>query len=180
MKEEATVPFRFYGLNLLTKLTILGDDPPIDISDLFKERTNLTEITFNTSNAITFESMLDPKNVTDMSEMFANCSNLRKINLTKFNLERVTNMTSMFENCFELQRLVFSGSKREANQINNLIGMSNMFCNCSKLEELHLISFYIVNLQIWKKWSKLRYHLPQIMFAKRPGKFDNSHRLFLR
>ena len=51
---------------------------------------------------------VDTSNVTDMSEMFMNCSDLSTIDLNSFNTSNVTDMSRMFDNCRSLKTLDLS------------------------------------------------------------------------
>jgi len=66
------------------------------------------------------------ENVTDMSNMFYNCSSLTSLDLSKWNTEKVTNMASMLYNCSNLT-LIILGEK-----FDKLSGTS-MFSGCNKL-----------------------------------------------
>lgn len=83
---------------------------------------------------------LNTSNVTNMSEMFANCTKLTSLDLSKFGTSNVTNMGSMFSNCFELTSLDLSSF-----DTSNVTDMSSMFSGCSALETLDLSSFKTSN-----------------------------------
>ena len=44
-------------------------------------------------------------NITDMSNMFSNCSSLTSLNLSNFNTNNVNNMSEMFSDCSSLTSL---------------------------------------------------------------------------
>ena len=133
---------------------------PVDSSYLFSNSTtanqlkNLTSISFGNFNT---------SKVTNMSEMFWNCSSLTSLNLSNFNTSNVTNMSYMFTWCFSLTSLNvsnFNTSKvtdmkwmfsdcRGLTSLNvsnfntsNVTHMSYMFYNCSSLTSLNLSNFY--------------------------------------
>ena len=97
-----------------------------------------------------------------MSNMFNNCQELDKINLSSINTENVTNMSLMFYNCSKLNNIDLSpfitknvksmdymfGSCCNLKSINlssfdfsNVYDMSYMFCDCPKLKSIDLSSF---------------------------------------
>ncbi|MGL5900010.1 MAG: BspA family leucine-rich repeat surface protein, partial [Lactobacillaceae bacterium] len=123
-------------------------------SYLFSDLNNVTEI-------IGLEN-LDTINVTNMSDMFRQCSNLTNLDLSKFDTSNVTNMSDMFLGCSNLTNLdlskfdtsnvtnmsyMFLGSSNLANldlnkfDTSNVTNMSDMFGNCSNLTKLDLSNF---------------------------------------
>ena len=104
------------------------DEPPTTCSNWFNGCTNLTSIegieNLNTSK------------VTDMSGMFAQCSNLETLDLSHFNTEKVTTMTQMFYGCTKLHNLNISSFNTE-----NVTNMYEMFYGCSSLNTLDLSHF---------------------------------------
>ena len=80
---------------------------------------------------------LNTENVTDMSDMFNNCTNLPSLDLSKFNTAKVTIMYNMFKNCKKLSSLNLSESFNTVNVTN----MSSIFYGCSQLSSLNLSNF---------------------------------------
>lgn len=74
--------------------------------------------------------------VTDMNNMFYNCSYLTTLNLSSFNTINVTNMGSMFYFCGNLKTLNLSNFNTS-----NVTSMSNMFNGCNNLTTLDLSNF---------------------------------------
>ena len=84
---------------------------------------------------------LNTANVTDMSYMFKNCSNLAKLDATHFNTAKVTDMSYMFKNCSNLAKLDvthFNTAK--------VTDMYEMFNGCSNLAELDVTHFNTANV----------------------------------
>jgi surface protein len=75
----------------------------------------------------------DTSGVTNMSQMFQNCSNLTWLDLSGFDTSSVTNMWQMFQWCSNLTWLDLSSF--DTSNVNNVWGM---FGWCSKLEEINL------------------------------------------
>ena len=80
---------------------------------------------------------LNTENVTDMSDMFNNCTILPSLDLSNFNTAKVTNMYNMFKNCKKLSSLNLSESFNTVNVTN----MSSIFYGCSQLSSLNLSNF---------------------------------------
>ena len=80
---------------------------------------------------------LNTENVTDMSDMFNNCTILPSLDLSNFNTAKVTIMYNMFKNCNKLSSLNLSESFNTVNVTN----MSSMFYGCSQLSSLDLSNF---------------------------------------
>ena len=55
--------------------------------------------------SINFGDNFNTENVTNMIEMFFQCSSLKSLDLSKFNTSNVSNMNSMFGGCSTLQIL---------------------------------------------------------------------------
>lgn len=114
------------------------DETHTTCSKWFSGCTNLTSIegieNLNTSN------------VTNMNEMFGQCSNLETLDLSHFNTENVKNMSNMFNGCTKLHKLNISSFNTE-----NVTNMYGMFYGCSSLDSLDLSHFntrYVRNDQM--------------------------------
>ena len=97
--------------------------PNSDASCMFAYFTNLTEIDFG--------GCLDTSNVTNMRNMFYECSSLTGLDLSGFDTSKVTNMRSMFSSCSSLSKLDLSGFDSS-----NVRDMKNMFYGCDSLKSL--------------------------------------------
>ena len=75
-----------------------------------------------------------------LSELFLDCSIIKKIKFIEFNNKNIKNMKSMFQNCKELIEIDISKLKTD-----NTTDMSGMFFNCSNLQELDLTNFNTTN-----------------------------------
>ena len=88
--------------------------------DMFYSNTTITDLT----GYISFD---DTHNVTNMSGMFASCSNLQVIPL--LDTRNVTNMSNMFTDCRSLQAI-------PPLDVSNVTNMSNMFTYCKNLKSI--------------------------------------------
>ena len=86
-------------------------------------------------------SSFNTSKVTNMSDMFYNCSSLTSLDLSNFNTSSVTNMSGMFFDCSSLTTLDLSSFNTS-----NIIDMSCMFFRCSSLTSLDLSSFNTLNV----------------------------------
>ena len=93
--------------------------------NLFGESKNVTDLT----GFIPYESTI---NVTNMSYMFHNCSNLKTIPL--FNTSKVTDMSYMFNSCSSLTTI-------PSLDTNKVTVMSYMFNSCAKLEKIDITKY---------------------------------------
>ena len=98
---------------------------------------------YNNSNLATIEGIeyLNTENVTHMGYMFAGCSALKSLDLTKFNTAKVTSMEYMFKKCSALKSLNLSSFNTE-----KVTDMNTMFRSCSALESLDLSMFNTENV----------------------------------
>ena len=83
----------------------------------------------NTFTNLIFKDV-DTSNVTNMGNMFYNCSALTSLDLSGWDTSKVTNMYNMFYDCRSLTSLDISGWN-----ISNVTNMSNMFYGCSNLSD---------------------------------------------
>ena len=79
---------------------------------------------------------LNTSMLTDMSEMFLYCSNLKSLDLSEFKTDNVSNMESMFCGCSSLTNLDVSSFKTD-----KVTNMESMFSGCSSLTDLDVRSF---------------------------------------
>ena len=79
---------------------------------------------------------LNTEKVTNMELMFANCSTLTSLDVTKFNTANVTTLMSMFSDCSSLKSLDVTNF-----DTGNVISMAYMFYECSALTSLDLTNF---------------------------------------
>ena len=84
---------------------------------------------------------LDTSKVTDMTNMFSNCSSLTSLDLSNFNTSNVTSMKYMFQYCSSLTSLDLSNFNTS-----NVTNMSFMFSNCSSLTSLDLSNWDTSNV----------------------------------
>jgi len=80
-------------------------------------------------------------NVTDMSAMFSNCFALCELDISNFDTSNVTDMSYMFDNCQSLSYLNVKGF-----DTSNVTAMNSMFIFCASLTELDLSSFDTANV----------------------------------
>ena len=81
-------------------------------------------------------SGLDTSRATSMYQMFYGCNNLKTIDLSGFDTSKVTNMSQMFSGCSSLTTIKFGDF-----DTSNVTDMSYMFYNCSALTTLDLRKF---------------------------------------
>ena len=81
---------------------------------------------------IIFLEGFNTENVTDMNSMFAGCSSLTDLNLSKFNTGKVLDIYFMFAGCKNLKELNLSSY----NEANNLVSLGGMFYNCNPVVRL--------------------------------------------
>ena len=91
--------------------------------------------------SVTGVENLNTEYVTDMSQMFSNCTALKTLDLSGFNTSSVQLMSMMFSGCTSLEFLALTGFNTE-----NVLVMSNMFEECSSLTSLSLNWFVTDNV----------------------------------
>ena len=79
--------------------------------------------------------------VTTMNKMFAGCSSLNSLNVSKFDTSLVDDMEGMFQGCSSLNSLEVSSF-----DTGNVTTMNRMFSGCSKLENLNVSNFNTLNV----------------------------------
>lgn len=107
---------------------------PRDCSGLFEQFTGVQEINFN--------NCFDTSEVTNMSNMFAYCVSLSKLDLSSFCTKNVTDMSGMFTKCMLLQQLNVSSF-----DTSSVTDMSFMFYHCTHLKKLDVRNFNTKNVR---------------------------------
>ncbi|HHQ1131336.1 TPA: BspA family leucine-rich repeat surface protein, partial [Listeria monocytogenes] len=111
---------------------------------------NLSNFDFDTSSVINMDYMFadctnleeldvskfDTSSVTFMQMMFQYCKSLEKLNLSSFDTSSVTRMNSMFEGCTSFEELDLSSF--DTSSVGN---MQTMFQGCTNLKVLYLDKF---------------------------------------
>lgn len=107
------------------------------------EVTNMSQM-FQDCSGLTSVTLsgFDTQNVTNMSQMFQNCSGLTSISLSGFNTQNVTTMGHMFFGCSSLTSINLSGINTS-----NLVSANFMFSGCQSLTSLDLSSFETSNVR---------------------------------
>lgn len=95
------------------------------------------------SNCSSLKSVIGLKtaNATNMDHMFSGCSSLESLDVSGFNTSNVTDMGGMFYGCSSLKSLDVSGFNTS-----NVTDMSNMFSGCRNLESLDVSGFNTSNV----------------------------------
>ena len=100
--------------------------------------TSLKEFFYNCTSLETISDLeyLNTANITDMSSMFWNCSNLKSLDLTKFDTKNVSSMYFMFYGCSNLTSLNLTNFNTK-----NVKNMNGMFGDCTHLTSLDITNF---------------------------------------
>ena len=85
----------------------------------------------NKSNLLTVEYLKVTSNVTNMADMFYNCTSLTQLDLSNWDTSSVTNISGVFANCSQLTQL--DASNWDTSSVRSVY---NMFYNCSSLTHL--------------------------------------------
>ena len=109
---------------------------------------------------------LNTANVTDMSYMFKNCSNLAELDVTHFNTAKVTTMNGMFCGCSNLTELDLTHFNTE-----NVTNMWLMFSYCESLTTIYVSDDFVITNITYKTYS-LFYGCEKLKGAI--DKYDNS------
>ena len=118
----------------------------------------------NEMNDISFiSSWTTIESVTDMSFLFSECFNLKKIpDLSNWNVSNVTNMNSLFEGCKELLKI--EGIQNW--DVSNVKTMDSFFKGCKKLNDLPDISLWnmssVTDIKNFFRECKILKSLPDI------------------
>lgn len=117
----------------LTSLKVIENMRKIDTINV----TNMSYMFYDCSNLTSLDlSKFDTTNVTDMTMMFYGCSNLTSLDLSNFNTKNVKYMSDMFDSCSNLTSLDVSKFNTT-----NVTDMRYMFSSCSNLASLDLSNF---------------------------------------
>ena len=154
--SNKTLTFR-YDIGRSDYATTYGLNTSEDLPGWFYERANVTEVVFDSSfedarptscyrwfygmenltDIIGLEEMyLNTEKVTNMSQMFLNCSGLTFLDVSNFDTSKVTDFGSMFSGCSGLTGLDVSNFDTSI-----ATDMTTMFYQCSSLKSLNLSGF---------------------------------------
>ena len=104
--------------------------------------TNMFQIFLNCSSLTSLDlSSFNTANVTNIVGIFNRCSSLTSLDLSSFNTSKVTNMGGMFEWCSSLTNLDLSNFNTA-----NVTDMSYMLSSCESLSSLNISNFNTLNL----------------------------------
>lgn len=103
-------------------------------SSMFRGFTALETIDFG-------KDVIDSSRMKDVTNMFTDCSSLKKVNLGALNTQNVFTMQYMFSNCKALETLDLSTFNTSGVSL-----MSRMFSGCVALKSLDLRSFNTANV----------------------------------
>ena len=108
------------------------------IENLNTEKVTNMDLMFASCSALTSLDVtkFNTANVTTLMSMFSNCSSLKSLDVTNFDTRNVTNMFYMFNNCSGLTSL--DVTKFNTAKVRN---MYSMFMNCSGLKSLDVTNF---------------------------------------
>ena len=122
----------FYDCNELETINVTNMVFPVNSNELFSDLSTLTTLTgINT---------VDTSHVTDMSNMFEDCSSLTSLDLSSWDTSKVTDMSNMFYNCSSLTSLNLSGWNTS-----NVTRVSDIFVDCD-LTNLNLSGWNVSNI----------------------------------
>ena len=129
-KEEVAL-YKNKGVTMISVLdtAIL----PADCSGLFSGFANVITIGFDGA---------DTSKMTNMSDMFKDCSKMSILYFIDTDTSKVTNMRNMFYNCYNLAKIDVSGFDTR-----NVTDMSGMFRCCYALSSLDLSNFDTSNVR---------------------------------
>ena len=140
--DDGTVIRTIESDTLPTKIRF-GDDAATDraksllevVSINISSLTDMINMFRNCSNLTTIEGInnWNTSSVTNMSTMFNGCSKLTQLDLNNWNTSSVTNMSAMFNSCSKLTQLDVSNWDTK-----NVTSMVFMFNNCPQLTQLDL------------------------------------------
>ena len=136
VKQFGELGAQQYGFAQCKNLTEVSGDNLVT-SKTFENVTYMSYMFYNCSNLTSLDvSRFDTSKVTNMSGMFSYCSNLTSLDVSGFDTSNVTTMSWMFGNCSNLTSLDVSGF-----DTSKVTTMSSMFCNCSNLTSLDVSGF---------------------------------------
>ena len=123
-----SVPWSNYKRNIKTATVVDDEIQPKSTVQWFYNFSNMTQCDM---------SKLDTSNLTDMSDMFYNCSKLTSVgDLSSWNTPKVTTIYGMFSSCSALTTLDLSSWNTS-----KVTNMNSMFSSCSSLTTLDLSSW---------------------------------------
>ena len=130
LKDDTDNTKPLYDLYIVSEAPIFA---PVYCEELFSNFEKLIQINFNNN--------FNTSKVTNMFQIFLNCSSLTSLDLSSFNTANVTNIVGIFNRCSSLTSLDLSSFNTV-----NVTYMGSMFSGCSSLTSLDLSSFNTANV----------------------------------
>ena len=120
-------------------------------------------------------SKFDASKVKDMSYMFAGCSNLEKIYFGNIKTNLVENMESLFKNCTKLTSIDLSNFETVS-----VTNMANMFSDCQNVKHINIsVQFKTSKVENFMRWLYHCYELVSIDVSNfDTSKVKNMHQMF--
>ena len=116
----------------------------VDLSSLSTQcLTNMKCMFYNCKSMkkIIFGEVFNTSNVTDMSFLFCNCSNISIINLECFDTSNVVDMCCMFGGCLNLKTIIY-GSQFNTSKV---VDFSYLFFCCNSFTKIDLTPISVAN-----------------------------------
>ena len=120
--------------NMLNGITVLEEITLVNFKT--KKPKSMANMFYGSNfQKITFQD-IDTSEVTSMNNLFANCQNLKQVDVSPFNTASVTDMSYLFSNCKNLKQIDLSNF-----DTHSVTNMSSLFYNCENLEKIDISSF---------------------------------------
>lgn len=124
---------------------------PLTENQFYKNITKISGISFDNTTCLNMFSGLinlqsvdvsdfDTSNVTSYNGMFQNCASITNLDLSSFGESAITAFQNMFSGCTNLKKINLSNLNTTQDVASNS-NVSNVFKDCSSLEELDMRSF---------------------------------------
>lgn len=124
------ITYDYHNWNYLFKSSNMGGNNLIEVLGANTTHiTNMQEM-FNDCTNLTSVSLFDTSNVTNMNSMFLGCSSLTSVPL--FNTSSVTNTTNMLTNCYNVQYGALALYTQMSTQTNPPATHNYTFTNCGR------------------------------------------------
>ena len=160
--------YMFYNCGSLNKVNIsyfIGSNSYINMANCFYNCYNLSQIEGSFENLI----------ISDTSKIFYNCVSLISLNFNPKQVKENINMTKMFYNCEKINKITFTISENNNNELNSYFYPNDLYYTFYNCKSLTSVEFNFFKTDYVKEISYMFFNCKKLThFSMKNSNFSNS------